>query len=709
MRKFFLFFAALMMSVAANAFTLTLQNSDLGKNESVTSDSEDVFGDGKVSVHTDYINNTVLLTLNEASIKSTNAQTPLIFKKDADYQILKIMVKGHCSIESSIGRGIDIEEGGQIYIVSEGSNAILDINSKYAAVNMKQDVALFLGNQFGEALDINLTINDETGNNPLFLGSGGSYVQRIVFFFANVKMTVANNNPLLYDIEFVEDYKSHRLSDGVVLKDNKFKKNDAEYKGNLTLTAPYDLKFDDTYIFPDEADDIKKVMSSITGGKVSYDHSKRTLTLYEAKVPYSIYSGYDNFTVYLKGFNNINPSSSANTNARLWFNGDHGTLTGDADAILTISCGGKSDAIYALGGLEIKSFKSLITYAAKDGIVGNTTMLPATNILKISVPIQINCATDAIPVKNFDELVVTNSYLQLSKTSQVFEYSIGQRMFVRKDNNLVPADFIVYEYPVYMDFYDVEIDARNMTDIQNQIAGFSEGTASYDATTGKLTLSGFKNNTATVTRGIMAETDLTIVLVGENEIAAIDMLRGIESNEHNLIIEGPGSLKVKSLDGDAFFLHAKDTLTICKGATVEAMGEEALYGDALLMCNYPMDPPLIGDAAKLIINNATLIAKTEIDDHAAIRGFYEPTLTDAALTTAGVRAAFECDGMNTYAGYIDNNTGKYAKEITITKTGASAITNTETSVIKGTKTIIDGKLFILCGEHMYDAQGQMVK
>ena len=57
MRKVLLSLLALMTAVAANAFSLRFVNSDLNKNEIISSavDNPDVLGDGKVSVTFDVI------------------------------------------------------------------------------------------------------------------------------------------------------------------------------------------------------------------------------------------------------------------------------------------------------------------------------------------------------------------------------------------------------------------------------------------------------------------------------------------------------------------------------------------------------------------------------------------------------------------------------------------------------------------------------
>ena len=62
MRKIFLFVAALAMTMTAKAFELTVQNSNLSKNESITANLNDVFVDGKVSAEFESDNKRIILT-----------------------------------------------------------------------------------------------------------------------------------------------------------------------------------------------------------------------------------------------------------------------------------------------------------------------------------------------------------------------------------------------------------------------------------------------------------------------------------------------------------------------------------------------------------------------------------------------------------------------------------------------------------------------
>ena len=121
----------------------------------------------------------------------------------------------------------------------------------------------------------------------------------------------------------------------------------------------------------------------------------------------------------------------------------------------------------------------------------------------------------------------------------------------------------------------------------------------------------------------------------------------------------------------------------------------------------PIEPD--GNAAGVLnINHADLHITVV---NAAVIGFKELNLKNAEITTTGVYFEFGClngSGMEATYGIYKEDNSDYATEVTIAKTAATAISNT--SIFEnGQKRIIDGKLFIICGEHMYDAQGQMVK
>ena len=703
MRKIFLFVAALAMTMTAKAFELTVQNSNLSKNESITANLNDVFGDGKVSAEFESDNKRIILTAeNGAVFKSTNGQEAIRFIGDENYKILSLNLKGTCEITAENSWGVVLTNA-SMQITATSPDAVLNINAKLMAFNMKQESALYLGDAIeGDVFTINMT---SAGTQPFFYGGGGSYSQSLGIFFANVNINNPNGNSITSGLNLLMAPVS-KLSNGVEIKDKMFKKDDAEYKGNLTITAPYRIAVGTDYLYPGDEDDFKP--TSLKNGKISYNKATKTMTLEGVTIDDYILVDISGFTLYLKGDNRIN-KGGISTVPRIDISGANAKITGDADAELTIHAGGQSEAIYATDGLEISGFKLLTTYAANDAIKGYAYP-SANNVLKIGVAMTLNCADNHYPVVSFDEVTVIDPDLELTYYCRDYVYSTIEKKYVDKNDESNLATYIAYDYPVYMELCGYGVNAKNMADIKIPNA---EGKASYDRTNSKLTLNGFKQTTGDPMNAISANSgNLTIVLAGENEISS--STDGIDSYGNDIIIEGSGKLKLSSQFGSGISMAENKKLTLRKGATVEAIGYNGLVCTGTLMCMPggidPMDYELSGDAAYLEINNATLIAKsTQLETYyAAIQGFHIPTLTDAVLSApANASFMYGCNSMDAIAGVVVE--GVYAHEATITKTGATALENTMIQNEKGQKTIIDGKLYILCGEHMYDAQGKMVR
>ncbi|MBO4250418.1 MAG: hypothetical protein J5884_04085 [Paludibacteraceae bacterium] len=701
MRKIFLSLFALCTAVAANAFTLRMQNVDASdpdrRNVDVTADENDVFGDGKVAVHFDSENKEIKVTFDNASLKGTNAQEVFRFEGDANYYSATVYLKGTNSIASSAGKCLYVQNG-TLSFVAKSQNAVLNISGTSIIAQLQDNACLVLGSAYHEIFDVNITTS--SSNQPVFYGAGVG-IQSLQTGLANVNIQTTGNNQLTLDLEGVTTI-GKLSNDVVIFGDKEFRKDGNPYKGNLTITSPYPVRIKYDYINPDNAADFKP--AGLTNGKISYNPATKTLTLDDVQLNSDILIMTSDATVYCKNSNTIsNPGKENLPRISL---GENGKITGDEDAYLTIYCGGECSAIDADGNLEISGLKKLDTYAAANAIEGNASALE--NVLKIGCPMQLYCKEYAKPVYGFSNIIVSDPDLALSASSEVFVYNTSERAFVDKNDPAIYAEYIAYEYPTYLTFYEYPVNAKNMTDIK--IAG-AEGKASYDKATNKLTLNGFKETSIVPTVCIYGFKDnLNIVLMGTNEISASG--NAIETNGFDITIEGPGSLKATSGYNAGIYVPEKKKLTISKSATVEVVGSDGVKSGATMTCNPggmdPGDYELTGDASELEINNATLIAKTTepYSYYAAIQGFKIPTLKDAKLVTKDARFAFECNMSDALAGVAINN--EYAREATIEKTGSTAIENTSIHAIKGQKTIINGQLFILVGEHTYDAQGQMV-
>ena len=703
MRKIFLSLFALTVAVAANAFTLRMQNVDAPDptktNVDVTADVNDVFGDGKVAVHFDSENKTIEITFDNASLKGTNAQEVFRFDGDVDYNKIIVHMKGTNSIVSTAGKPIYVMNSSVIFN-ADSKNAVLNVSGSSIIAQLQNNANLAFGME-GEIFDLNITTT--SSNQPVFYGAGGSgYDQNLFMYFVNVNFTTTGNNQLTLDLEGLTAIG--KLSNNVVVaSDKEFQKDGNPYKGDLAITAPYPVMINDAYIFPDNAADFKP--TGLSNGKISYDPAKKVLTLDDVSLGGYIIMPTTGATIYCK--NSITINNPGKENLPRISLGENGKITGDEDASLTLYCSGECSAIDADGNLEISGLKKLETYAAAHAIEGNASALE--NVLKIGCPMQLYCKEYAKPVYGFSNIIVSDLDLALSASSEVFVYNTSERAFVDKADPAIYAEYIAYEYPAYLTFYEYPVNAKNMTDIK--IAG-AEGKASYDKAKNQLTLNGFKETSIVPTVCIYGFRDnLNIVLMGTNEISASG--NAIETNGFDITIEGPGSLKATSEYSAGIYVPEKKKLTISKSATVEVVGYDGVKSGVTMTCNPggmdPGDYELTGDASELEINNATLIAKTTQTDsyYAAIQGFKIPTLKDAKLVTKDARFAYECNMSDALAGVAINN--EYAREATIEKTGASAIENTSAQSVKGQKTIIDGQLYILVGEHTYDAQGQMVK
>lgn len=104
MRKIYLSLAALTIAVAANAFQLYLQNSDLDKYINISSavDNPDVLGDGKVAVAFDAEKKTINVTLNNATLKGVSASEAFSFNCDETFTTVVMTLIGKNAI---IGEG----------------------------------------------------------------------------------------------------------------------------------------------------------------------------------------------------------------------------------------------------------------------------------------------------------------------------------------------------------------------------------------------------------------------------------------------------------------------------------------------------------------------------------------------------------------------------------------------------------------------------
>lgn len=702
MRKILLCFAALTIAVAANAFTLQMQNSDLQINKSITSavDDLDFFGDGKVAVTFDAPNKTINLSFNGATLKATNAQDVFYFQADDNFNIVNIQLIGKNYIigDGNYSTPIRIEKAALYFLSDAPANTSLEISGKTLICQLNTNSGIQFGNSNGDQFSVKITTT--SADQPIFNGSTGSSLEMLVFR-SDLDITASANNVIVQNVELIWLEDAEIRTEGVAVKSDysTFEKNGNPYAGNLKIVAPYGVRVGDTWMFPDK----EFTPAEIKEGSLSYDKAARTLTLNAATIdgPLSVWG--DNFVMHLKGSNTIKNSASASTN-RIAFHGAYSVLEGDKNADLDIYCNGSSQGIFAAKGLEIGDFARLSIYAATKGIIGELSSEPNDKLTLTTTPMDIYSTTSAI--SEFESLSIMSPYMQWS--TKEADYSTSKKALVDASDEDKIITSVSLLYPILFSFCDVYVNERNRNDIP--VTG-TTGKASYNTSTATLTLDNFKSDGVEPSNAIYSNKDMIISLIGDNSLdASSDALYA----EANINIEGSGSLKLKSVYGNGVTVNEGKTLTISKRANVTVEGVYAgLKGDVMLDCTGALDPgdPPVGTPAELVVNNATLIAKSvnKSDFEGAIVNFSEPKLTEATLTSTepeGGFFAYECNGMTVFAGAIKDN--EYVKSVTITANGPSAIVNTK-AAITNQKVIIGGQLYIEHNGELYNATGARVR
>lgn len=703
MRKVLLSLLALMTAVAANAFSLRFVNSDLNKNEIISSavDNPDVLGDGKVSVTFDVTNKTINITMDNATLKSTNAQNVFEVEGDSDYKkcYLNLIGENHIIGASNSSTPIRIQNTALSIQAEDPVNTSLYLEGNTVIVNLTASTAetsLVFGPITETAFDLYVTTHST--NQPVFLGNGTKGSQ-IGFGLCNLYLTASSANQVTMDLSFLLILGSIQEEGVSIGNNNTFVKDGNPYAGNLTILYPLPVRVNNTWMYPNEAEDFKP--EGLKKGKISYDKYSRTLTLDNVELDNNLMLGASNMTVYLKGNNTLtNPDTKTNM---LTIYGN-GTIKGDTDANLTIYCKSTAKGIYAINGLTIEDFNSLEIYAATIALAGNTASGLDDNKLRITTtPMQL-IGSEAV-IKDFYDISISSTELEWSAEAE-YDKSKKVLMDPADDENIIKS--ISLRYPVLLSFCDVDVTERNK---ENIVIPNTSGQAKYDATRKVLFLSDFNSQLVEPNNGIYATDDITIKLYGNNAIATS---AEVIYSEGNITIEGDGKLIAQSKYGDGIRIPDEKILTINRRAdvTVEA-ASSAIKCDVLLDCNGGMDPEAepVGTTAALVIDNASLTAKTATADeyNGAIVGFNLPTLTEAELVEPeGAEFAFKCNGIAPLAGVVKNNT--YTTTAVITASGApSAIVNTKTNTNKVQKTIVNGQMYIVVGENIYNALGSQVK
>ena len=703
MRKVLLSLLALMTAVAANAFSLRFVSFELNKNVIISSavDNPDVLGDGKISVTFDATQKVINITMDNATLMSTIEQNAFEAVGDGDYTIcyLNLIGENYITCKSEGYSPLRIENIGLTIQAEDPMNASLHISGDDVIVKLTANTiatSLLFGSLAEEAFD--LYIHTSATSQPVFLGVGSKNTT-VWFGTCNLHLAATHANQVTMGLSAL--FVAGKIQEeGVSIgNNNTFVKDGNPYAGKLTILFPLPIQVNGVWMYPNEADDFKP--EGLKKGKISYDKYSRTLTLDNVELDNNLMLGASNMTLYLKGNNTLtNPDTKTNM---LTIYGN-GTIKGDTDANLTIYCKSTAKGIYAINGLTIDDFNSLEIYAATIALAGNTASGLDDNKLRITTtPMQL-IGSEAV-IKDFYDISISSTELEWSAEA---EYDKSKRVLMdpADDDNIIKS--ISLRYPVLLSFCDVDVTVRNK---ENIVIPNTSGQAKYDETRKVLFLSDFNSQLVEPNNGIYATDDITIKLYGNNAIATS---AEVIYSEGNITIEGDGKLIAQSKYGDGIRIPDEKILTIYRRAdvTVEA-ASSAIKCDVLLDCNGGMDPEAepVGTTAALVIDNASLTAKTATADeyNGAIVGFNLPTLTEAELVEPeGAEFAFKCNGIAPLAGVVKNNT--YTTTAVITASGApSAIVNTKTNTQKVQKTIVNGQMYIVVGENMYNALGSQVK
>ncbi|MBR0297081.1 MAG: hypothetical protein IJQ95_06810 [Paludibacteraceae bacterium] len=431
MRKTFLFLAALTIAVAANAFTLRMQNSDLGINKSLSeaTDDPDFFGDGKVSVTFDAANNRVNVTLNNATLKGTNAQELFYFVGDDTYTsvVMDLIGKNYMIGEGNYSKPILVQDAFLYVLPEDPGNASLEISGKTLLIQAnktKTNAGLFFGSLIGDPFD--LTITTTSSNQPVFYGSGAGAKQVALWFLAvNVTINASENNQVTQGFDMMACGGKIRTA-GVTVKDGKtFAKDDADYKGNLVIVAPLSIQVGTTVMYPDE----EFTPAEIKAGSLTYDKATRTVTLDNATIDGRLVVANNNATIYLKGANKFE-NTSIDTPERVY--SMNVKITGDKDATLEIDGNNTCPGIYVPNGLEIGDFAKLTINNVTKGIVGSSSE-SETDVLTLNkTPMEIKSTAGVITA--FENIVMAASGMEWSPAAT---YNTTTKALEDADGNML--------------------------------------------------------------------------------------------------------------------------------------------------------------------------------------------------------------------------------------------------------------------------------
>ena len=401
MRKIFLFFAALTIAVAANAFTLKFNNGD--KTISITSaeDNPDVLGDGgSVAVTFDAAKKTIKLTFDNATLQSEVNGELFYFKYDENYTNVEVTLigKNYLIGDGQWTKPIKIDgpyDGGTVYahlmFHSGGPGAELNISGKTMLVQINYNSKMTFGNMFEIPFQLNITSTSE--NQKIFYGSCGIDDSVELMLYCDLNITTTGNNQIVGldggsgpgTLKLGDYYKIR--TEGVTVKDNTFVKDDAPYKGNFALVSACPIMVGTERVYTDE----ECKPAGLKAGKISLDKATGSLILDNVELSDYIAAMTNDLTISLKGDNVMN-NPGESTYARIAIIAGTAKIAGEKSAKLTIDGNNKCAAMDLYANVEIGGFGKLTIKNVTKGIDGSSGDVLTLN----NTPMDIKTANGAI-------------------------------------------------------------------------------------------------------------------------------------------------------------------------------------------------------------------------------------------------------------------------------------------------------------------------
>ncbi|MBR2593070.1 MAG: carbohydrate-binding domain-containing protein [Firmicutes bacterium] len=586
------------------------QVSEYNKNEILKDDNGNATAYFTVGEDDDG-NETFTLTLDGAEITAGHEEAGVY----SDGINLTVVLKGeNNTIKNGLERGIRVKNGS--LTIKDGGEGKLDIDvSGYAAINAADDIKIESGNitaisgivgisSSNGGIEISGGILDITGNRQRGIYAKGDIkitggdvkakagdAMQGIYSVKNIEISgadtvvYAKTEKGLYAIYAQEGitYKplAVTLPEGgeakKIIEDWTIADSNNNYATEVRIEAPvtaYDLWVNGIQVTEKNAENIP-----VDSGTAVYNHEENTLTLTDAEITkgYKYKEGY----VYKAGI-------YANTDLKIVLVGENKiTLTESNSYGITVE-EGKTLTITGEGSLETEGFgNGICNYNANLKIESGTVTARGNGNGIDSTEGSITVTGGRLEAKS------TGGYWAIDLTDGNISYPYGylaepaggglnehEDFFVDKDGNL--AKKVVIEEPI--EKYELWVNGEQVTEKNASEIPVDKGTAVYNHEEKTLTLTnaeitkGYEYQEGwVITAGIYANTDLTMVLVGENKITLTESNSyGITVEEGNtLTIRGEGSLETEGWANGIY--NGRANLKIESGTVTAKGGGYGIY------------------------------------------------------------------------------------------------------------------------------------